>query len=382
MTRIGIIGCGNICAAYFNLSRLFTDLQIVACADLRQQAAQDAANTYGVQALSVDDLLADPKIDIVVNLTIPAAHFAVSERALRVGKHVYSEKPLALDIGDGIKLRELAKEQGVMICCAPDTFLGGAPQHAREVIDQGQVGDITSGTCFVMSFGMEHWHPNPDFFYQKGGGPVLDIGPYYISLLIHLLGPIKRLAALANTPRKERTITSQPRAGERITVDTPTTLLALLEFASGATITLHASWDVWAHRHAPVELYGSKGSLYLPDPNFFGGEILITDKNNPPAPLPVRSHPLGLSNFGDHANYRTVGLADMARAIVDGREPRCSIDRALHCLDVMTGILQSAHSGGFVSMQTTCTRPAALTGDDARALLREDWQQHLKSIDF
>ena len=371
---VGIIGCGNISTTYFSLAPLFRGLKIVACSDINMNAAELRAEEYGVKAQTIEELLGNPELDIIVNLTIPDAHFAVSKRILEAGKHVYSEKPLVLSLEEGEELRRLAKAKGLSVGCAPDTFLGGSHQLARAFIDKGGIGRVTAGTCHVMSPGMESWHPNPDFFFLPGGGPILDLGPYYIANLVNLIGPVKRVAALTSMASETRTISSQPRAGETIPVKTPTNIHALLEFANGATITLSASWDVWSHRHANMELYGTEGSLYVPDPNFFGGTVEASGRNKDIQPLEAWEHPFGVNNQehanGPRANYRTAGLADMAVAILEGRDARCSLDRALHGVDVMTAILQSGAEGRFVELQTTCTQPAALGIEEARALLR------------
>jgi len=221
---------------------------------------------------------------------------------------------------------------------------------------------------------MEMWHPNPDFFFLPGGGPILDLGPYYIANLINLIGPVKRVAALTSMASETRTITSQPRAGEVIPVKTPTNVHALLEFQNSATVTLSASWDVWSHRHANMELYGTEGSLYVPDPNFFGGLVEASGRDKDIQPLENWDHPFGVNNQdhanGPRANYRTAGLADMAVAILEGRDARCSLERALHGVDVMTAILKSGETGEFVTLSTTCTQPAALGIEEAQALLR------------
>lgn len=274
---IGLIGCGNISTAYLQLATQFSSLEMRAVADLDMAIAKTQAEKFNLRALSVPDLLASSDIDIVVNLTIPAAHFEVTKQILQAGKHAFSEKPFVLSLEEGEALRKLADETGLRIGSAPDTFLGGAHQLARSLIDQGAIGEVLSGTCHVMSRGMEAWHPNPDFFFQPGGGPVLDLGPYYITNLVQLIGPVKAVSAMASTGLKTRTIGTGPRTGESVPVDTPTTLHALLEFQSGAIITLGASWDVSAHRHENMELYGSEGSLYVPDPNFFGGSVLHAD---------------------------------------------------------------------------------------------------------
>ncbi len=376
---VGIIGCGNISTTYFKLAPLFKGIKVVACADLNPTAAEARATEYGVEAQSIEALLANPDVDIVVNLTIPDAHYPVSKAILEAGKHVYSEKPLVLSLEQGEDLRAIARAKGLSVGCAPDTFLGGAHQLARSYVDAGKIGRVTSGTCHVMSPGMEMWHPNPDFFFLPGGGPILDLGPYYIANLINLIGPVKRVAALATMANPTRTITSEPRKGEEIPVKTPTNIHALLEFQNGATITLSASWDVWSHRHANMELYGTEGSLYVPDPNFFGGTVEASGRDKKIEPLEPWDHPFGVANQehpqGPMANYRTAGLADMALAILEGRDARCSLDRALHGVDVMVSILKSGEEGRFIELSTTCTQPAALGIEEARALLREPQEE-------
>ncbi len=366
---IGIIGCGNISAAYLRLAPLFKSLDMRAVADLNLDAAKARAQEFGVRASSVDDLLSADDIDIIVNLTIPDAHFAVTKSILEAGKHAYSEKPVVLTFDEGKELSALSKAKNLRIGSAPDTFLGGAHQQARSLIDEGAVGKIIAGTCHVMGHGMESWHPNPDFFYQPGAGPILDIGPYYVTNLVQLIGPVDRVISLATTTFKERTITSEPRKGEKVPVNTPTNIHALLHFKNGATITLSASWDIWAHRHANMELYGTDGSLFVPDPNFFGGTVEMAGTDGEIGPVPQSDHPFGVPNQGDLANYRAAGLADMATAIMEDRDHRCSMDLALHSVDVMTGILKSGEIGEFVQMTTSCERPAALDKATAQSLL-------------
>lgn len=370
---VGVIGCGNISTAYFTLAPLFRGIEMRACADINMDAARARAKEFGLRAETVEELLGDDAVDIVVNLTVPAVHYEVSRQALDAGKHVYSEKPFVLSVKEGLDLKKRAERKKLRVGSAPDTFLGGTHQLARHLIDSGKVGKITSGTCYVMSHGMEHWHPNPDFFFQPGAGPVLDVGPYYVSDLIQLIGPVSRVAAISSIPAKERTITSKPRAGEKIPVNTPTTIHAVLEFVDGAVVTLNASWDVWKHGHAPIELYGEEGTIFVPDPNFFGGEVRYTKRGDAVKKLPKWDHPLAVPNqkhaTGMMANYRTAGLADMALAIMEGRPHRCSMEAALHAIEVMTGILKSGETGRFVAMQTTCERPAALGIREAKALL-------------
>ncbi len=371
---VGIIGCGNISTTYFRLAPLFRGIEIRACADRVPAAAEMRAREAGVRAMTVEELLASEDIAVVVNLTIPDAHFEVTRRALEAGKHVYSEKPFVLTVEEGLRLEALAKEQNLLVGSAPDTFLGGAHQLARKLIDEGALGTVTSGTAHVMSHGMENWHPNPDFFFRPGAGPVLDVGPYYVANLINLIGPARRVAALANTATPTRTLGAPgPRRGEKIPVLTPTTLHAVIEFANGAVVTLGASWDVWAHRHQHMELYGTKGTLFLPDPNWFGGTVELVGPDGRVTTPDHADHPFSARNHGEPepslANYRTAGLADMALALIEGREARCALERALHGIEIMTSILKSAETGAFVDLQTTCTRPAPLDAEAARTLL-------------
>jgi len=370
---IGIIGCGNISTAYLKLAPLFKGLEVRAVADINMEAATARAAEFNVTAQSVDDLLANPALDIVINLTIPDAHYPITKRILEAGKHAYSEKPLVLTLEQGTTLRYLAKAKGLSVGCAPDTFLGGAHQQARAILDEGTIGEITTGNAAIQAHGPESWHPSPEFFYQPGAGPIMDMGPYYIATLINLLGPVKRVGALTSSAEPERTIGSGPRQGQKIKVNTPSNIQALLEFHSGATISFSASWDVWHHKRNHFELYGTKGTLYVPDPNFFGGTVEVALAGGEAQVQSPWDHPFGKINQNhngrDLANYRTAGLADMAQAHMEGRDHRCSLERTLHGVDVMTSILKSGETGQFVTLTTTCTRPAALGIAEARALL-------------
>jgi len=371
-TRIGIMGCGNISKAYLELAPRFRGIKIVAVADVVAAAAETRSKEFNVRALTPEALLADPDIDIIVNLTVPAAHYEVTRKALEAGKHVFSEKPYVLSVEEGNKLRALAKEKGLRLGSAPDTVLGAAHQYARHLLDKGEVGRITSGLCGVMSHGMESWHPNPGFFFLPGGGPMLDLGPYYVSNLVQLLGPVKRVAAFTSAATPTRTVTAEPNAGKVIPVETPTNIHATLEFAGGAVITLITSWDVWEHGMEPMALFGTEGTIHLPDPNNFGGEIRIAriaDFPGKPSweikatPVSQWDHPFSEGNF------RCAGLTDMAHAIAEGRPHRCNADFALHVVDIMTGILRAGEEGRVINMQTTCERFAPLGPDEARALL-------------
>jgi len=370
---VGIIGCGNISSAYLRLAPMFKGSEIRACADIDPKAAKNRASEFSIRAESVEALLAAGDVDIILNLTIPAAHYEVLKNALKAGKHVYSEKPFVLSLAEGKELAKIAARKKLRIGSAPDTFLGGAHQRARDLVDRGAIGKVIGGTAFVMSHGMEHWHPNPDFFFKPGAGPILDLGPYYITNLVQLIGPVKRVMAMTSIPSPVRTITSKPRHGEKIAVETPTTIFGLLEFENGAIISLGASWDVWSHGHSNMELYGEEGTLHVPDPNFFGGELRMTKGDKPVTKLPAFSHPFAVANeqHGGRAmaNYRAAGLADMAQAIAEGRPHRCSMELALHAIDVMTALLKSGETGRPVAMTTSCDRPAPLGVREAKSLL-------------
>ncbi len=366
---VGIIGCGNISAAYLKLAPTFKGYTIVAVADINMDNATARAKEFGVRAETVDGLLAADDVDLIINLTVPAAHVEVSRAILQAGKHVYSEKPFVLSLAEAQELGDIARSKGLRIGSAPDTFMGGSHQLARNLIDAGEVGKVMSGTAVVMSSGMEDWHPNPDFFFQKGGGPILDLGPYYICNLVQLLGPVEKVTSFTGAAREERTIANGPRNGETVSVETPTTIHAVLSFKSGAIITLLASWDVVASTHPIMELYGTEGTMNVPDPNFFGGVLTVTA----PGAAPVEKsweHPFSVPNFEEvRANYRGAGLADMALSIAAGHQHRCNDAYATHVVEVMTAILEAGESGQVMTMTTTCERPDVLLPDQARMLL-------------
>lgn len=373
---VGIMGAGNISAAYLRLAPLFNGLEVRAVADILPEAAKKRADEFGVAAQTPDELLKNSEIDVIVNLTIPATHYKVSSDIISAGKHAYSEKPFVLSVEEGLALKKAADERGLKVGSAPDTFLGGAHQQARDIIDSGRLGKIMSGTTHVMSRGMEHWHPNPDFFFQPGGGPILDLGPYYITDLVHLLGPVKRLSAFTNMARTEREVTAEgPYKGTFVKVGTPTTIHGVLEFHNGAIVTIGASWDVAAHGHHNIELYGTDGSIFVPDPNFFGGDLVTASLDGTRTPVTPWSHPFGKPNQDldkaiPRANYRCAGLADMMLSHETGETPRCGLDVALHVVEVMTGLLKAGETGQVLTLQTTCERPRALGIEGAQALLK------------
>jgi len=361
-TIIGIIGCGNISDAYLAGAARSQLLRVKSVADIRAEAVEAAAQKYGVEAMQVDALLADADIEIVVNLTVPAAHAPVNLRIIEAGKHAYLEKPLATRFDEAKPVMQEATAKGLRVGCAPDTFLGAAHQACRYAIDAGLIGVPVAGAASLLSHGMEHWHPNPAFFYQHGGGPIHDMGPYYVTQLVNLLGPVARVTAQASGASPTRTITSEPLAGQAIAVEVPTTVNGVLSFVSGANASLCHSWDVWKHTRAPLEIYGSEGSMLAPDPNFFGGEPRITRRDGDWMPLDIRAHPYGepnrLTRTGAHvADYRIIGLLDMAAAIRAGRPHRASGMLALHVLEVLDAFERSSIEGCHIAIETPCDRP-------------------------
>nr|AGU11638.1 Oxidoreductase family, NAD-binding Rossmann fold [uncultured organism] len=352
---IGIIGCGNISSAYLKAMQSFPVLDIRGIADLNADLAEQRAREFGLRARSIDDLLGDPEIQLIVNLTVPKAHVAVGLQALAHGKHTYSEKPLGVTFDEGRKLAETARAAGLRIGAAPDTFLGGAHQTARSIMDSGVLGIPVGGTATFMCPGHERWHPNPDFYYEAGGGPMLDMGPYYITDLVNLLGPVARVAGFAIAPRSTRTITSEPRSGETIAVHVPTHVTGMMAFASGAVVQIGMSFDIAGHRHVPLEVYGTEGTLIVPDPNHFGGTIELLKKGGSFEPQPTTEP------YAD-GNYRSLGVADMAHAILADRPHRASGDLALHVLEVMEAFGKASESGTTVTMVTCPERPAPLSG--------------------
>ena len=349
----GIIGCGNISPAYFNAAQKLDILQITCCADAHAPAAHAKAEQNGVQAVTVEELLADPKIEIVINLTTPQAHAAINHQALNAGKHVHCEKPFAVTREEGLEVLQLAHQKKLLVGCAPDTFLGGGLQTCRKMIDDHALGRPVAGTAFMCCPGHESWHPNPGFYYLKGGGPMLDMAPYYLTALIHLLGPIQRVSAICGRKADERVATSEGANGQILPVEVNTHAAGTLEFENGAIISLVMSFDVWKQSAHPIEIHGTEGSMKVPDPNCFGGPVSLfkpgmTDWEEIPC-----SH-------GYTDNMRSIGVADMAYAIQSGRPNRCSGEMAYHVLDVMHAFDESSDSGKHITIQSTCNQPAPL----------------------
>ena len=364
-TGIGVIGVGDISGAYLGALRTFPDVRVLACAARHLEHARRRAKEWGIpRACTPEELLADAGVQIVLDLTVPLAHAQVARAALEAGKHVYNEKPLATTRADGRALLELAAERGLRLGCAPDTFLGAGLQTCRQLLDEGAIGRPVAANACVMLHGHEHWHPNPAFYYQAGGGPMLDLGPYYLTALVALLGPVRRVAGMTRTSFPERVVTSQPLHGTRIPVDVPTHVAGLLELAVGPFATIVTSFDVWAKEVPLLEIHGSEGTLSLPDPNTFGGPVRLRRFDEPG----FRHVPL---SHGYAANMRGLGVADMAAAIQRGRPHRCSAQLAYHVLDIMQALHEASSSGELVTLQSACARPAALPAGAAEGLIAD-----------
>ena len=351
-TKIGIIGCGNISKIYCEAPTKFPNIEVVACADIDLERARAKAAEHGIpKALSVDELLADPDVEIAVNLTIPAVHAAVSRRVLEAGKHVYSEKPLATNRDDAAALLVLAKEKGLRVGCAPDTFLGAGLQTCRQLIDEGAIGEPVAAIGVLQSRGPEGWHPDPEFFYQPGAGPMFDMGPYYLTALTSLLGAVRRVTGSARTSFPERTVGSKAKLGQKIKVNTHTHIAGVLDFGAGPVGTLITSFDV--HGGAPfLEIYGSEASLSLPDPNTFGGPVGLRR----PGEKTFAEQPL---NSPYTQNIRGIGVAEMAAALRGERPHRASGEMAFHVLDLMVAFHEASANGRHFELASTMERPAA-----------------------
>jgi predicted dehydrogenase len=377
MTRVGLIGCGNISDVYLTNAKLFRDVDFAAVSSRNIRSAKLKGAQYGIPVLSVEELLASRDIDVVLNLTIPSAHCRVTLAAIEAGKHVYTEKPLAGSLAEGKRMVTAACAKGLRIGCAPDTVLGSGIQTARVAIDQGAIGRPLIGVASVLSHGMESWHPNPAFFFQSGGGPVFDLGPYYISALVTLLGPVAKVTAIGQKGFAERIAAAAKPTdpGKTIRVEVLTSVQALLDFESGAQITFLASWDVWRHSLPPIELHGTGGSIRVPDPDWFGGTIGIARGPSDWEEIDTTTNIFGRVNWPIQdpcfANYRGMGLAEMVRAISQGRPHRASVELGLHALSVMSAIIESAEQKTSIAVTEPCQRPEQMTEDEAHELLAD-----------
>ena len=378
--RVGLIGTGRISDIYLKNCAEFDGLDIVACGSLNMRESQARAAGFGVpRVASPEEIISASGVDAILNLTVPAAHADVSLAALGAGKHVYSEKPFVTDLVDGRRILDLAASGGLLVGNAPDTFLGGRWQTVRKLLDQGTIGDPIGVAAFVPTHGVERHHPNPDFYYAIGGGPLLDLGPYYLAAMIFCLGPIARVAGMARKTFPYRMIENGPRRGEMIPVEADTHCLSLIEFENGVIGQMMVSFDVWESETPRLEIYGKEGTVCIPDPdpgdgaNVFQGPVWVRTRATSrwtmrPRPKAPADWATAENTHGLNFNARGVGLAELAQAVLEGREPRASGALGLHICEVMQGMLDSPGLGRFVEIASTCARPAMLPETSATGL--------------
>lgn len=356
--QLGVIGCGNISEIYLKNLCSLGDVEVVAVSDMDLERARARAQQFGIsRALSVEALLVDPDVEAILNLTIPKAHFEVAMAALGAGKSVYNEKPLAVEREEARKILKLASEKALRVGCAPDTFLGAALQTSRQLIDSGAIGTPVGATAFMICHGHEDWHPDPAFYYQPGGGPMFDMGPYYLTALVTLIGPVRRVTGSAQISFRERTVTSAPKFGSTIRVEVPTNIATVVDFANGAVGTVLMTFDVWRAGLPRMEIYGSEGTLRIPDPNNFGGAVELWRHDA----REWRTMPLSNDLT---ANLRGLGVVDMARAVREGRPHRANGEIAYHVLEIMHAAHDASREERHLKLVSTCERPAPLGAEE------------------
>ena len=380
--KIGLIGCGHIAETYFRAEKYFNNIKIIKCADINEKASKRCALNFGIKSVTVNELLKDKEIEIILNLTIPKAHYQISKKALINGKHVYSEKPLAINLNDGKKLLKISKKKKLYLGNAPDTFLGGGIQKSKELVEKNIIGNVKLGNAVFAFPGIQSYHPNPEpWFTKKEGGPVIDMGPYYITALVNLLGPAKKVTGTIIQGQKYRTIGIGPKKGKKFKVECPTTYLSTITFKNNSVIRLTLSFDVIAHQRNHIELYGEKGSMIVPDPNMFGGSVLTCNKlgdnwkefkttKMPLGRINIRTQSSRANEAPTNANYRGVGLSEMAYSIENKRKHLCSGEISLHVLDIITSIMKAARSGKIQYINTFCAKPKKFSKLDIKKLLK------------
>ena len=359
--RIGLIGCGKISATYMRNLNASPEVEVVACADQVPERAQQLASEFGVpKACAPEELLNDPLVELVVNLTVPTAHAEISLRALGAGKHVHSEKPLATNREDGRRILDMARTKGLTVSCAPDTFLGAGLQTCLSLSEEGELGDPLAASAFMLQGGPENWHPSPAAFYGPGAGPLLDMGPYYVTALVCLLGPVRRVSGMSRILYPEVTATRGAMAGQTIKVTAPTFVAGLLEFESGAQATLVMSFGITGHDLPHMEVYCSGATISIPDPNTFGGPVKVRSNSEKAV---WRDVELRYRHTDALRDWRGIGVVEAVKAIRGGVQPRASGQLAYHVLDVMLSILESHENGRRVNISSTCAKPALLPLD-------------------
>ena len=380
--KVGLIGCGHISETYFRAEKYFNNIKIVKCADINHANALKCAKTYKIKALSVKDLLKDQEVEIILNLTIPKAHYQVAKQSLLNGKHVYSEKPMAINFKDGLDLVKIAKRKKLYIGNAPDTFLGGGIQKSKELLEKNILGRISLGNAIFAFPGVQSYHPNPEpWFAKKEGGPVIDMGPYYLTALVNLLGPAKKVTGSIMEGVKRRTIGIGPKKNKTFKVECPTTYLSTIQFENGTIIRLTLSFDVIAHQRNHIELYGSKGSMIVPDPNMFGGSVYVCNKLGDPwkeyktnkmhlGKINIRSQSSRANESPTNANYRGAGLAEMAYSIENKKINKCNGELSLHVLDIIQSTMKACKTNKPQLIKTTCKKPSLFNTKDIKKILK------------
>ena len=383
MKNIGLIGCGNIAETYFRAQDYFNNIKFVACADKFPEVSKKCADQYNIKSFTVDEIIHDTNVDIILNLTIPQAHFEISKLALEAGKHVYSEKPMSIKYDEANELVNLAKDNNLYIGNAPDTFLGGGGQVARKFIDDGDIGKVMTGN-FIFAFpGVQEFHPNPESWFQSGGGPVIDMGPYFFTTLVNLLGPVKNVRSRGKKFADQREYLVGPKKGKSFNVDISTSVMLDIEFANEAIVQGFISFDVQNHARNHMELYGTKGSLVVPDPNMFGGPVLLSKElGSEWQEFSVEDKYLGKTNIINHSgrsneapkqsNYRGVGLSEMIYSIENNIQHRCNGNLALHVLDIIESTIIASETKKEVSLRSTCEQPKPLSEDQIKLLIKND----------
>lgn len=363
--KIAIIGVGDISGIYLkNITSMFKEIDIIGVCDLIKEKAEKAMETYKIPKLYNDmhEAFNDSEVDIVLNLTRPYEHYDVTKAALEAGKHVYSEKPLAATFEEGKKLVALAEEKGLMLGGAPDTFLGSGIQTCRKLIDDGFIGTPVGAAAFMICRGHESWHPDPAFYYKHGGGPMMDMGPYYITSLVNLLGGVSGVTGLSKSSFDKRTITSNPLNGTSVDVEVPTYVTGIMNFDNGAIGTIFTTFDVHYETQARFEIYGSEGTLIIPDPNTFGGPIkLLRPEDGGYKEMPL------MFDYAD--NSRALGLADMAKALQTDRSYRASYKLTQHVLEILTSFDKSSEQGKYINLETKYEREAPMKNNPLQGIL-------------
>ncbi len=379
--KVGLIGCGHIAETYFRAQRYFNNIKIIKCADINKKFAKKCASKYGIKALNVKEILKDKEVEIILNLTIPKAHYEIAKKALLHNKHVYSEKPMSTNLKDGKELLKLSKKKKLYIGNAPDTFLGGGNQKTKELLEKHIIGKINFGNATFAFPGIQSYHPNPEpWFAKKEGGPVIDMGPYYFTALVNLLGPAKEVSGRIIRGVNYRTIGIGPKKGKKFNVKCPTTYLSTIVFKNNTVIRITLSFDVIAHQRNHIELYGKKGSLIVPDPNMFGGSVFICKKlGNSWKEFKTVKKSLGKINIKTqssranespiNANYRGAGLSEMAYCIEKKKKHRCNGELSLHVLDIIESTMKASISGIPQKIKTTCKKPNKFTEQEIKKIL-------------